>query len=150
MNQRKHYRDQLGPDGPLAPKAVGPYRISQRITKNTFELAIPTKMVGKMPVFHSSELIPYETRELDPVGALPPREESDKDELLPHEAEELDQAVQFPLSVGDGRGTSSVNVDQDFSGPDHVPPDFDQQFGEAVQAAVQYNWMDPEPVSAAE
>ena len=105
MNQRKHYRDQLGPDGPLVPKAVGPYRILRRITKNTFELAIPTKLVGKMrPVFHSSELIPYETRELDPVGALPPREESDNDELLPQEAEELDQALRFPLSEGDDRG----------------------------------------------
>ena len=36
VNQRKHYRDQLGHDGPLAPKAVGPYRILRRITKNTF------------------------------------------------------------------------------------------------------------------
>ena len=75
------------------------------------------------------------------MGALPPREESDKDELLPQEAEELDQALRFPLSEGDDLGTSSVNVDQDFSGPNHAPPDVDQQFGEAVQAAGQYNWI---------
>ena len=59
----------------MAPYAVGPYVIVRQITRNTFELDIPADILGRAsPVFHSSNLIPYETRLLDPEAAknLPP------------------------------------------------------------------------------
>ena len=86
INQRTHHRNQLGPFGPLAPKEVGPYKIKKQITQNTFEIDIPPAVRKKMrPVFHSSELIPFETRELDPVEALPPREDAYNPDLLQEE-----------------------------------------------------------------
>ena len=73
INQRKHHRKQLGPVVPLTAKSVCPFKIKKQITQNTFEIDIPPAIVKKMrPVFHSSELIPFETRDLDPVGFLPP------------------------------------------------------------------------------
>ena len=48
------------------------------------------------PVFHSSELIQFETRELDPVGALPHREDADNPDLLPEEEAELERALRVP------------------------------------------------------
>ena len=75
INQRKHHRNQLGPLGPLIAKAVGPFKIKKQITQNTFEIDIPPAIRKKMrPVFHYRELIPFETRDLDSVGFLPPRE----------------------------------------------------------------------------
>ena len=65
----------MGPVGPPTAKAVGPFKIKKQITQNTFEIDIPLAIWKKMrPMFHSSEFIPFETRDLDPVGALPPRE----------------------------------------------------------------------------
>ena len=71
INQRQHHRSQLGRVGAMAPKAVGPFKIKRQITQNTFDIDIPDAVLKKMrPVFHSSELIPFETRELDHVVAL--------------------------------------------------------------------------------
>ena len=42
------------------------------LTPCTLELEIPLAVRGRaVPVFHSSDLIPYETRVLDPEGMLP-------------------------------------------------------------------------------
>ena len=42
------------------------------MTPCTLELEIPLAVQGMaVPVFHSSDLIPYETRVLDPEGMLP-------------------------------------------------------------------------------
>ena len=71
INQRKHNRNQLGPVGPLAAYAVVPFNIKKPITQNTFKIDIPNAIRKKMrPVFKSSELIPFETIDLYPVGFL--------------------------------------------------------------------------------
>ena len=73
INRRRHYRGQFGMDrGPLAPMAVGPFRVKRVLTPCTLELEIPLAVRGMaVPVFHSSDLIPYETKVLDPEGMLP-------------------------------------------------------------------------------
>ena len=73
VNRRRHYRWQFGSDrGPLAPRAVGPFSVKRVLTPCTLELEIPLAVQGMaVPVFHSSDLIPYETRVLDPEGMLP-------------------------------------------------------------------------------
>ena len=73
INRRRHYRGQFGSDrGPLAPRAVGPFRVKRVLTLCTLELEIPLAVRGRaVPVFHSSDMIPYETRVLDPEGMLP-------------------------------------------------------------------------------
>ena len=70
INRRRHYRGQFGSDrGPLAPRAGGPFRVKRVLTPCTLELEIPLAVRGMaVPVFHSSDLIPYETRVLDPEG----------------------------------------------------------------------------------
>ena len=64
INRRRHYRGQFGSDrGPLAPRAVGPFRVKRVLTQCTLELKIPLAVRGSaVPVFHSSNMIPYETR----------------------------------------------------------------------------------------
>ena len=75
INQRKHIRNRLGPLGPLTAKTVRPFNIKKQITQNTFEIDTPPAFRKQMrPVFHSSELISFETGDLDPVGFLPHRE----------------------------------------------------------------------------
>ena len=97
INQRKHHRNQLGPVGPLTEKAVGPFNIKKRITKNTFKIDISLAIRKKMrSVFYFSELIPFETRDLDPVGYLPLREGADDPLLLDEEEAELEQALRVP------------------------------------------------------
>ena len=82
----QHHRDQLGLVGALALKAVGPYVIKKQITQNTFDIDIPPAIKKNMrAVFHSSELIPWEVRELDPVGSLPPHDQADNPDFLPEE-----------------------------------------------------------------
>ena len=73
INRRRHYRRQFGSDRwPLAPRAVGHFRVKRVLTLCTLELEIPLAVRGRaVPVFHSSDLIPYETRVLDPEGMLP-------------------------------------------------------------------------------
>ena len=73
INRRRHYQWQFGSDrGPSAPRAVGPFRVKRVLTPCTLELEIPLAVRGRaVPVFHSSDLIPYETRVLDPAGMLP-------------------------------------------------------------------------------
>jgi len=73
INRRIHYRGQFGSDrGPLAPRAVGPLSVKRVLTPCTLELEIPLAVRGMaVPVFHSSDLIPYETMVLDPEGILP-------------------------------------------------------------------------------
>ena len=142
INQRKHHRNQLGPVGALAPKAVGPYKIKKQITQNTFEIDIPPAVRKKMrPVFHSSELIPFETRELDPVGALPPREGADNPDLLPEEEAELERASRAPGDSPAGAGMQQPpQVDQQFGDAPHAAPPaeqvIDQQFGQAAPPAA--------------
>ena len=67
INRRRHYRGQFGSDrGPLAPRAVGPLRVKRVLTPCTLELEMPLAVRGMaVPVFHSTDLIPYETRVLD-------------------------------------------------------------------------------------
>ena len=56
----------------MAPRAVGPFRVKRVLTPCTLELEIPLAVREMaVPVFHSSDLIPYETRVLDPEGMLP-------------------------------------------------------------------------------
>jgi hypothetical protein len=83
ITRRRHYKGQFGAGkGPLAPRAVGPFTIIRAITPNTFVLDIPKEVRGRAtPVFHSRDLIPYETRMLDPVGMLP----EDEGSQPPHE-----------------------------------------------------------------
>ena len=73
INRRRHYRGQFGSDwGPLAHRAVGPFRVKMVLTPCTLELEIPLAVRGiAVPVFHSSDLIPYETIVLDQEGMLP-------------------------------------------------------------------------------
>ena len=61
INRRRHYRGQLSSNrGPLAPMAVGPFRVKRVLTPCTLELEIPLAVRGRaVPVFHSSDLIPY-------------------------------------------------------------------------------------------
>ena len=64
INRRRHYRGQFGSDQwLLVPRAVGHFRI-----KRERQIAIRGEAV---PVFHSRDLIQYETRVSDPVGMLP-------------------------------------------------------------------------------
>jgi hypothetical protein len=97
VNQRRHHREQLGPIGPLLPQSAGPFRIRRQITANTFELAIPVALAPRMrPVFHASELIPYETRVLEPLVDVPPHDQAQHNsELLEQDEEEILQALQL-------------------------------------------------------
>ena len=94
INQRKHHRNQFGPVGPMTAKAVGPFKIKKQITQNTFEIDRPPAIRKKMrPVFYSSELIHFETKDLDPVGLITTREGADDPHLLDEEEAELEQAL---------------------------------------------------------
>jgi hypothetical protein len=97
VNQRRHHREQLGPIGPLLPQAAGPFRIRRQITANTFELDIPAALAPRMrPVFHASELIPYETRVLEPLVDVPPHDQAQHNtELLVQDEDEISQALQL-------------------------------------------------------
>ena len=65
--------------GPLASRAVGPFRVKRVLKPCTLELEIQLAVRGRaVPVFHSSDLIPYETRVLEPECMLP--EVAGKDE----------------------------------------------------------------------
>ena len=79
INRRRHYRGQFGSDlGPLAPRAVGSFRVKRVLTPCTLELEIHLAVRGRaVPVFHSSDLIQFETRVLDPEGMLPEIEGED-------------------------------------------------------------------------
>ena len=79
INRRRHYRGQFGGDrGPLAPRAVGPFRVKRVLTTCTLKLEIPLAVRGMaVPVFHSSDLIPYDTMVLDLAGMLPEVEGED-------------------------------------------------------------------------
>ena len=73
----------MGPVEPLTAKAVGPFKIKRQIIQNTLEIDICPAILKKMrPAFHSSELIPFETRDLDPLGVLPTRDGADDPHLL--------------------------------------------------------------------
>ena len=80
INRRRHCRGQFGSDrGPLAPRAVGPFRVKRVLTPCTLELEIPLALRGMaVPVFHSSDLIPYETMVLDQENMI--REVAGEDE----------------------------------------------------------------------
>lgn len=55
----------------MAPKAIGPFTIVEKRAESCYGLAIPVHIRGRAyPVFHSSDLFPYETRVLDPLGML--------------------------------------------------------------------------------
>ena len=72
INRRRQYLGFGSDRGPLAPRAVGHFRVKRVLTPCTLELEIPLAVRGMaVPVFHSSDLIPYETRVLDPEGMLP-------------------------------------------------------------------------------
>ena len=69
----RHYRGLFGSDrGPLSPRAVGLFRVKRVVTPCTLELEIPLAARGRaVPVFHFSDLIPYESSVLDPAAMLP-------------------------------------------------------------------------------
>ncbi|WMV51471.1 hypothetical protein MTR67_044856 [Solanum verrucosum] len=46
----------FGKKGKLSPRYVGPYRISKRIGKVTYELELPTDLEAMHPLFHISLL----------------------------------------------------------------------------------------------
>ena len=75
ISKRKHYRGMFGDSRTgdlLSPKAVGHFTIIKKITDSTFVLDVPEELSGRAhPVIHSSNLIPYKTIVLDPVGMLP-------------------------------------------------------------------------------
>ena len=67
VSQHQHQRLLRSRRHPLNPKAVGPFTIQRQITRNTFVRDIPPNvLVRSSPAFHSSELIPYESRVLHP------------------------------------------------------------------------------------
>ena len=70
IRKRKHYRGKYGDPGvSLAPKAIGPFTIVEKMAENCYRLDIPEHIRGRAyPVFHSSNLIPYETRVLNPLA----------------------------------------------------------------------------------
>ena len=57
-----------------------------------------------MPVFHSKELVHFETRDLDPVVFIPPRDGADNPNLLDEEEAELEQSLRV---LGDRRPDSN-------------------------------------------
>ena len=73
INRRRHYRGQVGSGrGSLALRAVGHFRIKRVLTPCTMELEIHIAIRGRaVPVFNSSDLIPYESRVLDLSRMLP-------------------------------------------------------------------------------
>ena len=87
------------------------------------------------PVFHSSELIPFESRELDPVGALPPRDGAAHPDLLPAEEQELIAASRFPFRDSALRPTQSASVDQQFGDRPTTHQAVDQSFPQASESA---------------
>ena len=94
------------------------------------------------PVFHSSELITFETRELDPLGELPPREDADNTDLLPEEVAELERALRVPGDSPAG-GQAAVQVDQRFDQihADQPAGHVDQQFAPGDQPAWDLNMV---------
>ena len=55
------------------------YAQERSFYRRKMPMKLPPRAVRKKmrPVFHSSEIIQFERLELDPVGALPPREDED-------------------------------------------------------------------------
>ena len=120
---------------------MGHYKIKKQITHNTFEIYIQAAVRKKMrPLFHSSELIPFETRELDHVGALPPLDVADNPELLPEEEQELKHAIRVPGDNPARIQPQHYGVNQAFG---DVPPAggaaVDQSFGPASQQPLDLN-----------
>ena len=83
--------------------------------------------------FHSSELIPFETGYLDPVGFLHHQEWADDPNLLYEEEADLEQALRVPGDSPAGQQPLAV-VDQDF-----VPPS-DQAVDQDFAPGGQSNW----------
>ncbi len=51
---------------------MGPFTIVEKQAENCYILDIPAHIRGRSyPVFHSSDLILYESRIIDPIGMLP-------------------------------------------------------------------------------
>ena len=60
------------------------------------------------PVFHSSELIPFETRELDPVGAIPPRDVADNPDLCQRRSRNWNMRYVFQETILRGISPSTL------------------------------------------
>ena len=98
----------------LTAKAIGPLQIKKQITQNTVKIEIPPAIRKKMrSVFHSSEPIPFDTRDLDPVGFLPTRDGAHDPNLLDEDEAELEQAFRVPGDSPAGQQPSAV-LDQVF------------------------------------
>ena len=94
----------------MTAKAVGPFKIKKQITQNTFEIDIPPAIRKQMrQVFHSSELISFDTIYLDTV-----REGADDHNLLDEEVAELEQALRVHGDSRAGQQPSAV-IYQDFA-----------------------------------
>ena len=81
--------------------AVRPFRVKKVLTPCTLELEIPLALRGRaVPVFHSSDLIPYETRVLDPADPDPEETELwrrvERDGFPREEMEERGGLERFP------------------------------------------------------
>ena len=116
VNQSKHERDSLGPRTPLSPKARGPFSIKKVISLNAMQLDIPHELLGgSTPVFHTSQLIPYQVRILDPVG------------MLPEDEDDLDDAYGDPSQPPDPPSppAPSSRVDLSVPPPPPSPPGHD-------------------------
>ena len=113
---------------------MGPFNIKKQITENTFEIDIPEAIRKKMrSVFHSSELILFETRDVDQIGALLPSDRADNPNLLEEEAAGLEQALSVPGDSPTKLQPEAV-IDQDFG------PPADQAFEQNFAPGVQCNW----------
>ena len=70
-------------------EAVGPYVTKKQITQNTFDIDIHAIKKRMRPVFHTSERIQWEVKEIDPVDSLPPYHKADIQDFLTEEEHEL-------------------------------------------------------------
>ena len=117
VSQQRHFCSQLGPSGPLAPRAAGPFTIIKRLTRNTFVLDIPPSILGRAsPVFHANDLIPYASRLLEPeAGVDPPDVIADDTEL---------SELALPPEPADSSPDDDVIVLTD---PDALPVEFNPE-----------------------
>ena len=74
VSARHHPRNQLRKPGPLAPKATGPYEITEKIGPTTFRLDLPAEVSRRFHnAFHASDLIPYVLRLPEEPEPPPPQ-----------------------------------------------------------------------------
>ena len=134
VSQQRHFRSQLGPSGPLAPRAAGPFTIVKRITRNTFALDIPLHILGSAsPVFHANDLIPYASRLLEPEAGVDPPDFLDDpldfpEPPLPSVETADDDIIVLtdPSNPSPDRSAPFFSDDNDLFSPEPLQPRFSQ------------------------